>query len=113
MGRMVEGLRGLTCYKHRILDEDQCSSDRKEGSFTFKSKPMETKKKEQEPVVCWLRMAIQRGIPAKSPRKSLKPLEPGGTQRMNAYLLDELERRRLESEGEKRRKPWWQFWRSS
>lgn len=30
--------------------------------------------------------------------------------RMNAYLLGELERRRLEGEREKRSKPWWRFW---
>ncbi len=30
--------------------------------------------------------------------------------RMNAYLLGELERRRLEDETKKRRRPWWRFW---
>lgn len=30
--------------------------------------------------------------------------------RINAYLLGELERRRLEDETKKRRRPWWRFW---
>jgi DNA-binding transcriptional MerR regulator len=35
--------------------------------------------------------------------------EPG-LARMNAYLLGELERRRLEDETKKERRAWWQFW---
>lgn len=31
-------------------------------------------------------------------------------ERMNAYLLGELERRRLEGEGKDRGRPWWRFW---
>lgn len=33
--------------------------------------------------------------------------------RMNAYLLGELERRRLEDEAKKERRAWWQFWQRS
>lgn len=31
-------------------------------------------------------------------------------ERMNAYLLGELERRRLEGEGQKSGRQWWQWW---
>lgn len=32
-------------------------------------------------------------------------------ERMNAYLLGELERRRQEAEAKERPRPWWSFWR--
>lgn len=40
-----------------------------------------------------------------------KQLEPGETQRMNAYLLGELERRRLKDGARRLRRPWWRFWK--
>jgi DNA-binding transcriptional MerR regulator len=42
-----------------------------------------------------------------------KQLEPSETQRMNAYLLGELERRRLEDKVKKERRAWWRFWQRS
>lgn len=31
-------------------------------------------------------------------------------ERLNGYMLGELERHRLETEGERQRRPWWQLW---
>lgn len=39
-----------------------------------------------------------------------RQLEPSETQRMNAYLLGELERRRQEGESSRRPRPWWRWW---
>lgn len=59
-------------------------------------------------------LAELRAESAAMRRQLEAPKDTSGSEpelaRMNAYLLGELERRRLEGEGEKRIKPWWRFW---
>lgn len=50
--------------------------------------------------------AMQRQLQA--PKEDRNPTAE--LERMNAYLLGELERRRLENEAKKEPRPWWRFW---